>query len=374
MAESGKRATAPKAMGAAVSENLTPENCAVEESVIASRKDDHISIALHPRLASRRLATGLEDVQFRHDALPELDLDQIDLSTSFLGRSLKAPLLISSLTGGTDRAARINAHLAEAASELGIAMAVGSQRIALEGRGQGGLDGTLRRLAPNVPLLANIGGAQLAVGYGIDEARRAVEMIEADALIVHLNPLQEAVQPEGDRNWKGVLSGIARIVDEMSCTVVVKEVGTGISAKVARKLVEVGVSVLDVAGAGGTSWAAIEAERVTDPDDRETALLFADWGIPTAQALAQVRAACPDVTLIGSGGIRSGLDAARALRLGADLVGQGAPAVAGAEQGTDVVLRHFRKVIRQLGITCFLTGSADLAALRQAPLLAPQEF
>ena len=335
---------------------------------IGARKSDHLDIVLSPRLAARQADAGFDAVRFEHCALPELDLDAIDLSAGFLGRQLKAPLLISSMTGGPARAARINAHLAETAQELGIALGVGSQRIALEGAAFGGLDLSLRARAPDVALLANIGAAQLLDG-GLDTARRALDMIEADALIVHLNPLQEAVQAGGDRDWRGVLAAITGLVRTLGAPVVVKEVGAGLSASVARRLVEAGVAVIDVAGAGGTSWSAVEAERATGMAERRTALMFADWGIPTATAIATVRAACPDVVLVGSGGVRSGLDAAKAIRLGADIVGQAAASLASADASTEAAVAHFTEVIAQLRIACFCTGSKDLAALRRAPLL-----
>ncbi|MBC8129133.1 MAG: type 2 isopentenyl-diphosphate Delta-isomerase [Rhizobiaceae bacterium] len=336
---------------------------------IGERKTDHLDIVLAPKLASKRVDAGFDAIRFEHCALPELDVSDIDLSATFVGRRLRAPLLISSMTGGPERSARINAHLAEAAQELRIALGVGSQRIALEGRAQGGLDGSLRRLAPDIALLANIGAAQLVLGYGLEEARRAVDMIEADALIVHLNPLQEAVQAGGDRSWRGVLDAIETLVRELGCPIVVKEVGAGLSANVARRLMEAGVSVIDVAGAGGTSWSAVEAERAASAATRETALLFADWGIPTATAIRAVRKALPEICLVGSGGVRSGLDAAKAIRLGADLAGQAAAGLAGAEQSTEAVVAHFSTVAEQLRIACFCTGSANLAALRKAPLL-----
>ncbi|RIX99627.1 type 2 isopentenyl-diphosphate Delta-isomerase [Aureimonas flava] len=339
---------------------------------IAGRKGDHLDIVLSPHAAGRRADTGFDAVRFEHVALPEIDLDAIDLGARFLGRTMRAPLLISSMTGGPERAGAINARLAEAAEHLGLALAVGSQRIALEGRGSDGLDRALRRRAPSVPLLANIGAAQLVAGWGVKEARRAVEMIGADALIVHLNPLQEALQPGGDRHWRGVFAAIAALVGAAEFPVVVKEVGAGISGPVARRLAEAGVAAIDVAGAGGTSWAAIEAERTGDPRARAAALLFSDWGIPTAEAIAAVRAACPEAVVIGSGGVRHGLDAARAIRLGADLVGQAAAGLPAADRSTEAVVAHFEQVIAELRIACFCTGSADLAALRRARLLPAQ--
>ena len=341
------------------------------EDDIGSRKSDHLDIVLHPSVAAKRAETGLASVRFEHVALPEIVLGEIDLSTVFLGRRLKAPLLISSMTGGPERAARINANLAEAAEGLGIAFAVGSQRIAIEGRAAGGLDRSLRDRAPSVPILANVGAAQLVLGYGLDEARRAVDMIGADALIIHLNPLQEAVQAGGDTNWRGVLAAIEALAAKLPVPLVAKEVGAGLSGTVARRLVDAGVQAIDVAGAGGTSWAAVEAERAPDPATRATALLFSDWGIPTARAIADVRAACPATTVIGSGGIRNGLDAAKAIRLGADLAGQAAASLASADRSAEAVAAHFSQVIDQLRIACFCTGSIDLAALRNARLMEP---
>jgi isopentenyl-diphosphate delta-isomerase len=217
--------------------------------------------------------------------------------------------------------------------------------------------------------LANLGAAQLREADGLDLARRAVEALEADALIVHLNPLQEAVQPEGDRDWSGILAQIARAVRTVGVPIVVKEVGSGLSASVACALVDAGVAAIDVAGAGGTSWAAVEGARASDPADRAVAMAFADWGIPTPLSVQAVRKALPAVTLIASGGIRDGVDVAKAIRLGADIAGQAAGVLRAAALSTEAVVAHFEIVIRQLAVACFCTGSADLAALRQARLL-----
>lgn len=342
---------------------------AVDRGTIRVRKDEHLDIVLEGRTApSRRGDTGFDRIAFEHVALPEIDHDAIDLSTSFLGRQLTAPLLISSMTGGPARAARINRHLAEAAEAMRIALAVGSQRVALTGDGVAGITADLRRHAPSVPILANLGAAQLVTGYGLAEARRVVDMIGADALIIHLNPLQEALQPEGDRNWSGVLAAIARLAATLPVPLAVKEVGAGLSGPVARRLVEAGVQILDVAGAGGTSWAAIEAERAPTSADRAVAEAFADWGIPTAEAVRAVRAACPQATVVASGGIRTGVDVAKAIRLGADLAGQAAATLTAALDSAEAVADHFDIVVRQLRIACFCTGSRDLAALRSAPL------
>ncbi|MBA1262934.1 type 2 isopentenyl-diphosphate Delta-isomerase [Stutzerimonas stutzeri] len=342
----------------------------MNETELTTRKNQHLDIVLASQRTKAVVGSGFERLHFEHCALPELDLAAVDLSTSLLGKPLAAPLLISSMTGGAKRAEAINHHLAEAAEELGIALAVGSQRVALERGGDGtGLTRELRRLAPSVPLLGNIGAAQLVRGYGVDQARRALEMIGGDALIIHLNPLQEAVQHRGDRDWRGVLSAIERLAAVLEAPLVVKEVGSGLSARVARQLLDAGVAVLDVAGAGGTNWAAVESERAANAQQRAVSEAFANWGIPTAQAIAEVRRACPDAVVIGSGGIRDGIDAAKAIRLGANLVGQAAAVLESALISSEAVVEHFRVLIEQLRIVCFCTGSASLAELARAPLL-----
>ena len=334
----------------------------------AARKDQHLDVTLAGKARHGR-AGGFADIHFVHEALPDLDHGKIDLGVDFLGRRLKAPLLISAMTGGPKRAEAINARLAEAAQHLGIALAVGSQRAALEADGPTpGLDMALRLKAPDTPILANIGAAQLTRGFGVDEARRVLDMIAADALIVHLNPLQEACQPEGDRDWWGVGAALEALVKALDAPVVVKETGAGVSAATARRLADMGVAAIDVAGAGGSNWATVEGERATEAADKAHAAAFADWGLPTARAIAEVRAACPKTLIIGSGGIADGVDAARAIRLGADMVGQAAGVLTAATVSTEAVVAHFQTVIRQLRTVCFCTGSPNLTALRKAPL------
>lgn len=316
------------------------------------------------------LATGFDDWRFVHEALPDLDYGSIDLGADFLGRRLQAPLLISAMTGGPARAEVINARLAEAAQYLGIALAVGSQRSAIEGGGAGGLDRSLRNRAPDTPILANIGAAQLTQGFGVDEAKRALDMIGADALVVHLNPLQEACQPEGDRDWWGVGAALQALIRGLDAPVIVKETGAGISALTAQRLTAMGAAAIDVAGAGGTNWALIEGERSRDDNDRLHAVAFANWGIPTARAIAEARNALPETLIIGSGGIRDGVDVAKALRLGADVVGTAAGVIHAATQSTEAVVDHFQTLIRQLRTVCFCTNAANLAALKRVPLLS----
>lgn len=337
--------------------------------MLADRKNEHLDVVLSGRARSQAQA-GFDDVAFEHVALPELDMDSIDLATSFVGKPIKAPLLVSSMTGGPARAAAINENLAIACQSLGLPLAVGSQRVAIESRQSSGLGAELRRHAPDIPLLGNFGAAQLNLGFGVEQARRAVEMIGADALIIHLNPLQEAVQPEGNRDWRGLLGRIEALARSLGVPLVVKEVGAGISGPLARRLTDAGVAVIDVAGAGGTSWAAVEAERATTPQEAAIARAFVDWGLPTARAIADVRATCPDAVIVGSGGIRDGLDAAKAIRLGADLVGQAAGILDAATRSPEAVISHLSVTIAQLRIACFCTGSADLKALRTARLQA----
>lgn len=336
---------------------------------IAQRKIDQLEAVLTQDVSARTVTTGFEAVRFEHCALPELDIDAIDLGTSLFGRRLRAPLLISSMTGGVERARQINLTLAEIAQALGIALAVGSQRIALQGNGSAGFGRELRAMAPDIPIIANIGGSQLLEWRDETPALRLVEMIGADALVIHLNPLQEVLQGQGDRHWVGVLPAIARLTRAVPFPVIVKEVGCGISSAVALRLLDSGVAGVDVAGAGGTSWAAVVAARAPDATASEIAETFRDWGIPTATALASVRRACPSALLIASGGLRNGLDAAKAVRLGADLAGFAAAILPEAVAGPVPLVQRFEKIIAELKIAAFCTGSATLASLRHAPLL-----
>jgi isopentenyl-diphosphate Delta-isomerase len=334
---------------------------------LTDRKNEHLDIVLSGRGVSGA-RTGFDELAFDHVALPELAMDEIDLSTSFLGKPMGAPLLVSSMTGGPARAAAINENLAIACQSLGIAFAVGSQRVAIERQHIAGFGRELRQHAPDIPLLSNFGAAQLNLGFGVDEARRALEMIEADALIIHLNPLQEAVQPEGNRDWRGLLERIETLARNLTAPVVVKEVGSGISGGLARRLLDAGVAAIDIAGAGGTSWAAVEAGRAKTRAQEAVARAFTDWGIPTARAIVDVRATCPEATVIGSGGVRNGVDVAKAIALGADIVGQAAGILDAATQSPEAVIELMSITIQQLRIACFCTGSANLHALRNAKL------
>ncbi|MFC3167570.1 type 2 isopentenyl-diphosphate Delta-isomerase [Paracoccus fontiphilus] len=342
----------------------------ISDLTLTSRKEQHLDVVLAGQ-AGATVTTGLEAVIFEHVALPEVSWDDVDLSTDFLGHRIGAPVMIGSMTGGPSRAGAINRALAQVCQQLRLPLAVGSQRVMIEGGSAAGLDGSLRQLAPDIPILANFGAAQLNRGFGRDQAMRALEAIGADALILHLNPLQEAVQPEGDRDWRGLAAKIGALARALPVPVVVKEVGAGLSAPVVTRLAAEGVTVFDVAGAGGTDWARVEAARAPDRAAAQIAACFAGWGIPTARAIRGARQAAPDATIIGSGGIVTGLDAARAIRLGADVVSLAGAVLASAIDGPEALERQLAVVLGQLRTACFCTGSADLAALRQARLVSP---
>jgi len=333
----------------------------------ARRKDDHLRICTEEDVSGRGITTGLGRYRLRHCALPELRLDEIDLRAQFLGKTLTYPLLISSMTGGTRQARQINHNLAQAAQALGIAMGVGSQRAAIERQR---LEHTyqVRDVAPDILLLANLGAVQLNYGYGVDECRRAVDMIQADALILHLNPLQEALQPHGNTDFTGLLTKIAALCRSLDAPVIIKEVGWGISESVAAQLAQVGVAAFDVAGAGGTSWSEVEKHRARSDWQRRVASHFAAWGLPTADAILQVRQGAPGVPIIASGGIEEGPQAATALALGAHIVGLARPLVAPAKVSSQAVQDELRVLIEGLRIAMFAAGIRDLAALRGAPL------
>lgn len=336
---------------------------------IGQRKANHIRINLEKDVQFPRLTTGLERYRFVHQALPEMDLEEVDTSVALFGRRLAAPLLISSMTGGTEQAREINLRLAAAAQQHGLAMGVGSQRVALE---DPRLADTfkVRAVAPDILLFANLGAVQLNYGYSVEHCRRAVEMIEADALILHLNALQEAVQPEGETHWAGLLRKIEQVCHQLPVPVIAKEVGWGISEQAARQLAEAGVAALDVAGAGGTSWSEVEYHRAPTAFHASVARAFADWGIPTAESLQMARRAAPQLTLFASGGLRDGIDVAKCIALGATLCGIAGPFLRAAAQSPQALDEAIRTILAQLRIAMFCAGARDLNALRQTPLLS----
>ena len=336
--------------------------------MLERRKSEHLRINLEEDVSFPRLTTGLERYRFDHNALPEISLEEVDTAVTFLGKQLQLPLLISSITGGTPEAQRINAHLAQGAQAAGLAMGLGSLRAALE---DPHLADTfrIRGLAPGILLLANIGAAQLDSDLDSNACQRAIDITQADALIVHLNPLQEALQERGDTNWRGVLGNIEGVCHRLDVPVVVKEVGWGISADVARRLADVGVSAIDVAGAGGTSWSQVEMHRAPSERLRRLSMQFADWGLPTAESLIEVRAALPELPLIASGGLRSGMDVAKCLALGADLGGIAGPFLQAANDSANAVIDLAQEIGDVLRTAMFCLGVSDVESLKEKPVL-----
>ncbi len=336
--------------------------------ITASRKDEHLRICLEENVRPAVPGTGLDRYRFVHQALPEINLSEVDLRTTFLGKPLSMPLLFSSMTGGTKSARSINRHLAEAAQEMGVAMGVGSQRAAIESPEQSDTY-RLRDIAPDILLMANLGAIQLNRAYTAEHCQRIVDMIEADALVLHLNPLQEAVQPGGDTDFAGLLHKIARVCHALPVPVVVKEVGYGLSAQVARRLLDVGVRALDVAGAGGTSWSQVERHRVQSPLQDAVAAQFVDWGIPTADSLRAVHSAAPDVPLIASGGIETGIDVAKCIALGADLVGIAWPFLRPSMHSAQAVVDKAQSIATALRVAMFCIGADNTGVLKGTPHL-----
>lgn len=336
-----------------------------------SRKKQHVDITLTKDVRFRGKTTGLERLDFVHNALPELNFDEIDTRTRFLGKELALPLMVSCMTGGYADALKINRDLAEVCESARIALGVGSQRQALEESRYHRTFSVVREAAPTIPVVGNIGAAEVARMNDPAPVQRLADLIGADAFTVHLNPLQEFLQPEGNPMFRGVLAGITMLVRGLSIPLIVKEIGAGLSPGVIRTLLDAGVRIVDIAGAGGTSWAGVEAFRRHDP---ALAGRFWDWGIPTARALSEaaaLRSEGREMTLIASGGIVSGLDAAKCLALGADLAASARPLLGalhrGGQKGLRTLIEEWSTEIRG---AMFLTGSARLADLRSAQLVA----
>ncbi|MBE9226818.1 type 2 isopentenyl-diphosphate Delta-isomerase [Phormidium sp. LEGE 05292] len=332
------------------------------------RKADHLRICLEESVQFQQTTNGLEKYKFTHCCLPEINRDEIDLTTNFLGKKLGAPLLISSMTGGTEFAGEINQRLAEIAQHYKIAMGVGSQRVAVEDP-QVGKTFAVRSHAPDALLFANLGAVQLNYKYGIDQCEKVIDLLAADALILHLNPLQECVQTKGDTNFRGLLDKIAKLCKKLPVPVIAKEVGNGISGEMAQKLIDAGVAAIDVAGAGGTSWAKVESERAKDPMQRRLGQTFTDWGIPTAECIVSIRDVAPDVPLIASGGLRDGVEVAKAIALGADLAGLAMPFLQAAAVSEAALHELVQVLIAEITTVLFCTGNATLKDLKHSKSL-----
>jgi isopentenyl-diphosphate delta-isomerase len=310
----------------------------------------------------------LERFRFIHQALPELNLEEMDLNLDLFRRRLKVPLLISSMTGGTEEARQINLTLAEAAQATGIAMGLGSQRAAID-HPELIQSFQVRQVAPDILLFANLGAVQLNYQYGLQECLRAVEMIEADALILHLNAVQEAVQPEGNTHFAGLIHKIEAVCKALPVPVIAKEVGWGFSERAARLLSDAGVAAIDIAGAGGTSWSQVEMHRSETESQRRLAAAFIDWGIPTADSIRMVRRAAPEMTIIASGGIRSGVDIAKCIALGATMGGMASPFLKAAVKSLQNTIEVIHEIEREIRVCMFAAGAGNLEMLHQTDLI-----
>jgi isopentenyl-diphosphate Delta-isomerase len=322
-----------------------------------SRKTDHIKISLEKDI---EVGDALfDDIRLIHNALPELDYDKIKLDCKFLGKKLKAPLVIEAITGGTKEALEINKTLARAAESCNIAIGVGSQRSAIDNPKLEDTFSIVAKEAPNAFKIANLGAVQLNYGYSVKECQRAIDMIAADALALHLNPLQELIQPEGDKNFSALLEKISNVIDSLDVPVIIKEVGCGLSRTVVEKLICAGVVAVDLAGFGGTSWNLIEAER--NPSKKELSETFREWGNPTTVTLLETIDL--EITKIASGGIRNGLDIAKSLVLGADLAGMALPFLKVQQDGEKAVEVFVHKRLEELKTAMLLTGSEKVTDL-----------
>lgn len=330
----------------------------------ARRKKEHIRICLEEDVDHPVLTTGFERYRVPYASLPELDLAAVDLSCGMLGRRLSMPFMILSMTGGARLSRTINRNLARAAQECRVALGLGSMRIALEDPAAAE-SFRVRELCPDVPLWANLGAAQLNRGFGVEECRRVVEISGADGLCLHLNALQEAAQPGGDTDWSGIAEKLAAVAGELGVPVIVKEVGFGIGPRTARMLGGLPVWGVDVGGAGGTSWLEVE-KRAWGRDDLDA---FDAFGTPTAESIPVVRKHCPDKLVIGSGGVRTGVDAVKALALGADMVGAARPLLRPATESEEAVIRWLRRFREEMRLAAFCAGAPDLDALRELELL-----
>lgn len=337
---------------------------------INQRKVDHINIVSDDETIDRK-RFYFDRIRLTHRALPELDFSAVDPSSVFLGKPLSFPLLISSMTGGADEEiVKINRNLALAAEAEGVALAVGSQRVMLKDE-SARASFELREYAPTVPLLGNLGAVQLNYGVDLSDCKRAVEVLDADALYLHLNPLQEAVQPEGDTNFSGLGNKIGEVVQALEKPVIIKEVGAGISPVDVELLLTAGIKHIDVAGTGGTSWSMVESRRSEDPALGE---LFGDWGIPTPVALRKLKPLSDRVELIASGGIRSGVDMVKSMILGASLCGMARPFLDPARESADAVCEVIRRIRREFITAMFLLGAENLDGIKGREELILDEY
>lgn len=342
--------------------------CVKMEADINRRKTEHIRLCLTDAVEGVGKTTGLEGISFIHNALPEIDFNEIQLQTDFLNKKLGAPFLVSSMTGGSELAATINQNLAIAAEQRGWAVALGSTRALLEsGAHQSSF--LIRDHAPTVPIIANLGAVQLNYGYGAEECKRIVDLTGADSIVLHLNSLQEVVQDGGDLNFANLLPKIEQVCKKLNVPVGVKEVGFGIDGTIAKKLSDVGIAYIDVAGAGGTSWSQVEKLRTEDPLRAAAAEAFNNWGNSTKDCIVSTRQALPNAQIIASGGMKTGVDAAKAIAIGADIVGYARKLLEAATISIEAVLLVMNQIELELKMVMFGIGVDSITGLKETKRL-----
>ncbi len=347
-----------------------------EIDIIIQRKKDGIDIPLKRNVQAKNVSTYLEYVNLVHNSLPEIDLDEIDIGTKFLGRIFEAPLIIDSMTGGTPEATKINGRLGKLAEKCNIPMGLGSQRAGLKSSALKDTYSIARKNAPHSFLIANIGGAQLAAGMKLEDVTKIIEMIDANALAIHLNPLQELIQPEGEPKYRGILDRITDIADKISVPVIIKETGAGISREVAIKLESSGISALNISGAGGTSWAAVEkirADKQKVGNKRNLGYLFWDWGIPTAQSILEVRSVSK-IPIVASGGLRNGLEIVKCIVIGANISAMAFPFLKAADRSEKELFAFFNKIVDEIKSTMFLIGAPKISDLSKSRYILTDEL
>lgn len=330
---------------------------------IHTRKAEHIEITLNEKVTGNTISTGLERVHFIHNALPEINFNDISIKSEFLGQSRPTPFVISSMTGGAQFAETINRNLAMAAAEKGWVLALGSMRALIESE-EHRSSFQVRQYAPNVPIIANLGAVQLNYGFGTEQCKQIIEMTDADALVLHLNTIQEVIQPNGDLNFGNLLEKIEKLTKELGVPVGVKEVGWGIDGLTAKKLCDIGISFIDVAGAGGTSWSQVEKFRSKEPIKRAAAETFSDWGNPTVDCVVSVRESIGEHSIVASGGMYTGLDAAKTIALGANMVGFGRSILKEATQSVEAVMDVMETKELELRMAMFGIGAATIEQLQ----------
>ncbi len=339
-------------------------------SGIEKRKLRHIRVSLEENVDTD-IATGFEDVRLIHRALPEIDLDEVSTETTFFGKKLAAPLMISAITGGTEEAAKINETLAMVAEEKQIGIGVGSQRIAVAQPETVNTFSIVRKKAPSTFIMGNLGCPQLSLGWGVPEAEKCIEMIDADALALHMNPLQEAVQVDGDTNYRGVYEKISELNKNLDTPIIMKETGAGIAWEEAVKMQKAGASGIEISGVGGTSWSAVEYHIAKEVGKKEMEYLGGalwNWGIPTAISVVETTQKT-DLAVISSGGIRTGVEIAKSIALGADIGGMAKPFLEKAIQGRDALADYVDNIIREIRVAMFLVGARNVVELQRVPVL-----